>query len=283
MNKIEEKESVVSKVSVVQCRPEGIEKFVKTCKCGTEIRDDQSECIECFRTRNNLKWIAQNEIIFDMDDRALGIEAINFIGINLYYAGYKFEIWYAEGQKSPHLHIKEIPHLEELSPEQLKKYKELFIDKYCPSEYLSFADKSLCTKHLVAQEGLPHFKYKTIKKLMGVWNEDKLNFCDREIYEQLTKTKEYNPNVQSSGITAKIIQSISIVDIARQFGLKVSRNKCLCPFHPDNNTESLVFYEEQGRFMCFGCQTKGNIIKFYAMLKELNPNFKYKKQEVPTQ
>lgn len=251
---------------------------MKTCKCGTEIRDDQFECIECFRARNNLKWIAQNEIIFDMDDRQLGFEAINFIGVNLYYAGYKFEIWFAEGQKSPHLHIKDILGLENLTPEQLKEYKWAIIEKYCPQEYLSFADKTLSGKHLVAEENKPHFKYHTIKKLLGTWNENNQNLYEQGVYSKAKEREEYKPNIQGSGITAQIIQKINIIDIARQFGLNVNRNKCLCPFHPDNNTHSLVFYEEQGRFCCFGCQAKGNIIKFYAMLKELNPNFKYKKQ-----
>ena len=54
------------------------------------------------------RLIKPNEIIFDIDSREFGFHGINFTAINLAKAGYKFEILFAEGQKSPHLHIKEI-------------------------------------------------------------------------------------------------------------------------------------------------------------------------------
>ena len=117
-----------------------------------------------FKQNKNLRLIEPNEIVFDIDNRDFGFKAINFIGVNLYRETYKFEIWFAEGQKSPHLHIKNIFYLDNLNPEQLKKYKELFVKKYCPKEYHEFLDLTLCTKHLIAEENKLHFKYKTIKK-----------------------------------------------------------------------------------------------------------------------
>jgi len=90
---------------------------------------------------------------------------------------------------------------------------------------------------------------------------------------------EYKPKPNGFGITAKITEKISILDIARQFGITVKGNKAICPFHADKDP-SLTFNEAKGWFHCFGCQAKGNIIKFYAMLKELNPNFVYKKNEM---
>ena len=231
-----------------------------------------------FKELNNFREISKDEIVFDVDNRDFGFEAINFIAINLYNSGYNFEIYYAEGQKSPHLHIKNIQGLEDLTPEQLKKYKELFLRKYCPVEYLPYLDFSLTAKHLIAEEHKPHFKYKNPKLLLNTWNEDKINYAEPELLSQTQQEtqqdKPYNPDVKGTGITARITRAISIVEIARQFGLVVNNNKTLCPFHPDNNP-SLVFYEQQGRFYCFACNVHGNVIKFYAMLKQLNPKFKF--------
>ena len=267
---------------------------MKTCPyCQVEIREDQVICHPCFQRINNLRPIARNEVVLDCDDRENGDLCLRRIGMLMSFEGYELEVWRVEGGKSYHIHIKTIPHIAELPDKQNENYKILLIKKYIQmlreflgyeSEGINKMDFTLCQPdHLIAEENKNHFKYKKEKKLISIINEGYKNFCDEEIYKQATQEQEeYKPKVQGSGITAQIIQKISIVEIAKQFGLNVERNKCLCPFHPDNNTPSLVFYTEQGRFMCFGCQAKGNIIEFYAKLKELNPNFKYKKQEVQT-
>lgn len=218
-----------------------------------------------FQGIKNLRKIKPNEIVFDIDNRELGFEAINFIALKLYNRKYRFEIYYAEGQKSPHLHIKEIPYIDKLSKEQNKQYKEKILDKYSEG-YIP--DKSLCVyEHLIAEENKPHFKYKTIKRLLGIWNDNLKNFCEKDIYEQAKQEQEYKPKIKGSGITAHIIRNISIIDLARSYGLDVNKSGfAVCPFHEDNNP-SLKFYEEQGRFFCFGCNLKGNIIDFLALLK----------------
>ena len=81
------------------------------------------------------RLIKPNEIVFDFDDRDWGFHGINFTGINLANAGYKFEIWYSEGGKSPHLHIKDIQFLDLDNWQQLQKYKKLFMRKYTPRKY----------------------------------------------------------------------------------------------------------------------------------------------------
>lgn len=250
---------------------------------------EQKICYSCFKKINNLREIEQNEIVFDIDDRTeQGLLCYMQTGINLVNDNCHIEIYYAEGQKEPHIHVKNIQNITDLQGEQLREYKRLFLEKHIPKEFWKndekgnsiIPDYSLCNKgHLIAEENKPHFKYQTIKLLRSEFNESKTNFCDMVLYSQATQLKkeEYKPTIKGSGITAKIIQAISIKDIARQFGLSLHGDKCLCPFHPDNETKSLVFYEQQGRFHCFGCHKNGNIIKFYAMLKELKPNFKYRK------
>jgi len=138
------------------------------------------------------RLIENDEIVFDVDSREFGFEAINFIAINLYNQDYGFEIWYAENQKSPHLHIKKIMGLGNLNYEQQKKYKELFLKKYCPEEYQEFLDFQLCGKHRIAEENKPHYKYKTIKQILNVWNNYKANFVEAELLEQAKQTPTYS-------------------------------------------------------------------------------------------
>ena len=87
-----------------------------------------------------------------------------------------------------------------------------------------------------------------------------------EIEEE--RKRKRNPNPNGSGITAKITQRLSIIDLAKQFGLKVKHNKAVCPFHDDKDP-SLSFSDDKGLFHCFGCGISGNIIKFYALMKKL--------------
>lgn len=248
-----------------------------------ESSTDQKVCYSCFKESTGQRNIARDEIVIDIDNPDLhGCMCVSATGINLFNEGYHFELWYADGQKQPHIHIRKIPHIADLTDAQLREYKKLFLQKYIPQEFWNekIPDYNLCiTNHLIAEENKPHFKYKTIKTLRSEFNQDKNNFCEKELLEQAKQTikEEYKPTIKGSGITAKIIQAISIKDIAKQFGLNLHGSKCLCPFHADSKTSSLVFYEKQGRFHCFGCNKDGNIINFYAMLKEIKPDFVYRR------
>lgn len=46
--------------------------------------------------------------------------------------------------------------------------------------------------------------------------------------------------------------------------------KAKCPFHPDSKP-SLNFNSKNGKFMCHGCKASGDILTFYAKLKDLDP------------
>lgn len=213
------------------------------------------------------RLIEQNEIVFDFDNREKGFEGINFTGINLYNSGYHFEIWFAEGQKSPHLHIKSILHLENLTLAQLKKYKELFLIKYSPKEYRQFLDLNLAKNHRVAEENKPHYKYNTTKKLLNVWNENKDNFAEPELIELAKQEEPLKRKVEiTSGITNKIVQKVSIIEVAKKSGIKVKGNKAVCPFHEDTNP-SMSLNDSKGLFYCFGCGVKGNLIDFLYLIE----------------
>jgi len=214
----------------------------------------------------NWRCIAPNEVVFEVDDALTSWLSINAAGIKLYYANYNFSIYYAEGQRGCHLHIYSIQGLTELSPEVRKKYKELFLQKYCPEADIKMVEEG----RLIAAEFLPHFKYGTIKKLCGIWNEGNINRIELELLEQIkaeiTKQVEIN---QNSFFNKNVVYTISLTQIARRYGLEVDkRGMALCPFHPDTNP-SLKLYESDGIFICFGCGVKGNAIKFNYLLKKI--------------
>lgn len=221
--------------------------------------------------RMKSRKILPNEIVFDADHRGKGFEAINFIANNLLHE-YKFEIYYANGQKSPHLHVKNIIGLEELEKKQLQEYKILFIKKYTPKEYWDIMDYQVCNKnHLIAEENKPHYKYNYVKKLLKVFNEDKENYADTELLEEAEKEIEVVFSVDPNAILLK--DKIRITDIALKFGLKKSGGNWDCPFHDDKNP-SLSLSDELGSFNCFGCDAKGGILLFAGMLEDLKKDDK---------
>lgn len=172
-------------------------------------------------------------------------------------------------------------------------------------------DYSLCDPyedkfHPIPQEGKPHHKYKTPYLMVSEFNASKkvlvdgqvfytgqaYNFTEPEIFNKIfdeelnekssskiviidPKTK---PIFQANGkplLFQKIAAKISLTGIADAFGLEpLGKKMRVCPFHGDSNS-SLSLSDEKGLFNCFGCHVSGNIIKFYAMLKSIKPNFKY--------
>lgn len=164
----------------------------------------QNQAFEKFQQDTNQRQIEDNEIVFDFDNRERGTEAVNFTAINLVNAGYKTEIWFAEGQKAPHLHIKNIPHIADLTYEQRKKYKTLLMLKYAPKKYHSILDLNLASRHLIAEEDKSHYKYKTIKKLLCVYNENEQNFAEMELITEAKKVSKY------STIALPTIQNVKI-------------------------------------------------------------------------
>ena len=212
------------------------------------------------------RWIEPNEIIFDFDSREFGFHGINSTAINLANADYYFQIWYCEGGKSPHLHIKNIQGLEDLREEQLQQYKKLFMRKYAPTKYLKFLDIQLTGKHRIARENERHYKYGTIKKLCGVWNGDKSNFAELELLKKAKQEEKIDVSIDPNAVLLK--DKIKITDIASKYSLKVKGSMALCPFH-DDKTPSLSLSNTKGVFYCFGCGVKGDIITFVRMLEDL--------------
>ena len=224
----------------------------------------------------NFRWIEKNEIVFDVDNRDVGFIAITHIACNLFNNNYGFEIYYAEGQKSPHLHLK-IDGLTQITQiDKINRYKALFCLKYCPKKYHEELDLSFYKKRRspIARENKIHFKYGTIKKLLGIkygFNKIEHNLL-KEAIESLNRVSrvggERNDWVEDNSWNGKICSKLSILNIAESFGLSLRGNKTECPFHSETKP-SLVFYDKQGKFYCFGCNKGGNIAEFVDLCKDI--------------
>lgn len=72
---------------------------------------------------------------------------------------------------------------------------------------------------------------------------------------------------------SEVLKQASIIDVINHYGLKMSHNKCLCPFHNDSNP-SLSVDPKRNIATCFACGTTGNVISFVQKYEnQVNHNF----------
>lgn len=64
-----------------------------------------------------------------------------------------------------------------------------------------------------------------------------------------------------SDIYNEILSQSNIQTVVEYYGLKVSNNKCLCPFHADTHP-SMSINQNKGIVKCFACSIGGNAISF---------------------
>lgn len=70
----------------------------------------------------------------------------------------------------------------------------------------------------------------------------------------------------------EILSSSNIVNILEYYGLKVTRNKCTCPFHNDTHP-SMMVNTSKGIAKCFACGSGGNAVSFIQKYEtEINHN-----------
>lgn len=70
----------------------------------------------------------------------------------------------------------------------------------------------------------------------------------------------------------EILSSSNIINILEYYGLKVVKNKCICPFHSDTHP-SMMVNTSKGIAKCFACGSGGNVISFIQKYEtEINHN-----------
>ena len=67
------------------------------------------------------------------------------------------------------------------------------------------------------------------------------------------------------------LREIPIESVAETLGMKITKHKCLCPFHQDQHP-SLSFHVGRNTYKCFVCDSRGGVIDF--AMQVLNKNFK---------
>ena len=75
-----------------------------------------------------------------------------------------------------------------------------------------------------------------------------------------------------SDVYEEILNNSNINTILEYYGLNISRNKCLCPFHNDKHP-SMSIHPAKGIAKCFSCGAGGNAISFIQKYEyEINNN-----------
>lgn len=70
----------------------------------------------------------------------------------------------------------------------------------------------------------------------------------------------------------EILSSSNIINILEYYGLKVVKNKCICPFHSDTHP-SMMVNTSKGIAKCFVCGSGGNVVSFIQKYEtEINHN-----------
>lgn len=70
------------------------------------------------------------------------------------------------------------------------------------------------------------------------------------------------------GFYSQVKAQVSTREAAEHYGYKVGRNGMMkCPFHDDRSPSMKV----DQNFICFGCQEKGDVVRFVSKLFDLQP------------
>ena len=95
--------------------------------------------------------------------------------------------------------------------------------------------------------------------------EEVIKGIEKEVEKKEEQKKKI---VLTNNVNSFIKQNLKITQVAKYYGLKVIKNKCVCPFHADTQP-SLSFYDKTNTFFCFGCRTKGDLITFIQKMGEM--------------
>lgn len=97
------------------------------------------------------------------------IDLICKICLELMKNGYHFAVFYAEGQRSPHIIIYDFYELIDLKPHQREKAQIEFWRSLIPFHFQNLDRGIWLDKHPVPIEFFPHWKYRTPFKLIMEW------------------------------------------------------------------------------------------------------------------
>ena len=70
----------------------------------------------------------------------------------------------------------------------------------------------------------------------------------------------------------EILSNSNIINVLEYYGLRVDKNKCICPFHNDSHP-SMMVNTSKGIVKCFACGSGGNVVSFIQKYEtEINHN-----------
>lgn len=138
-------------------------------RIGESIVKSRYEKYNFFNPLHNVRTKINSETCLEIDKLnfektiALMIEIIfSLIRNNIH-----FVVFYAEGQRSPHIRIYDFEELNELNPQQRIKAQILFWRKHVPFGCFQYIDSGVFVdEHELQLEFSPHYKYGTMFELL---------------------------------------------------------------------------------------------------------------------
>lgn len=129
---------------------------------------DYLELNQFHNTRTKL--LTETRLEIDKLEFEKAVALICEVCLSLVRKNFHFAVFYAEGQRSPHVVIYDFEELEELTPFQRIRAQVKFWRTHVPFGLFSYVDTGVFDdEHYVPLEFAPHWKYKTIFNLMFEW------------------------------------------------------------------------------------------------------------------
>ena len=80
----------------------------------------------------------------------------------------------------------------------------------------------------------------------------------------MRESRSYDPELYR-----KVKESVTMQQAVEYCGLRVIKDKCLCPFHKDQHPSMKIYPDGKG-YYCFACGSGGDQVKFVARYLGVN-------------
>ncbi len=129
----------------------------------------KSEKYQFFNPKFNTRTKINSETCFEIDKLEFE-KAINImceVILSLIRSNFHFAVFFAEGQRSPHIRVYDLEELNDLDPKQRIKAQIEFWRRHVPFGLFQYGDSGMFVdNHPLQMEFAPHWKYKTIFDLL---------------------------------------------------------------------------------------------------------------------
>ena len=151
-------------------------KVLEIYQIGDKVLETTPENYQFFNSKYNTRTKINSETCFEIDklprEKAFGV--VCEVILSLINKEFHFAVFYAKGQRSPHIRIYDFEELSELNPKQRIKAQIDFWVQHSPFGFSQFCDNGMFVdSHNLQLEFAPHYKYNTPFELLFEWLPEK--------------------------------------------------------------------------------------------------------------